>query len=363
MRRYWPREQKYDDLVKGPSATDIALQLVSVQSAQVAVDTAQATLDATVLKAPFAGTITAVGIAVGDNVGSATAAFTITNQDAIRVDLSVQEADYVGLKAGQFGVATFEALTGNTYVVRITFVNPTPTTTQGVVSYQVQAEILRAEQLQDPAVQQQVLQALSAAGSGLRTRTQGAPGGATGANGAPAAGRTPGAGFTPPAGFTPGQGDPARALRPAQAGQRPAGQRLVAPREAQGQLAAILAATPPTPGMNATVVIVKSVQSNLLLVPTSAVKTQGRAKYVVVKKDDGTTEDRTVVTGGADTTNTAITSGLTEGEVVVVGTTTATGTPRPARPLPRTNRAASRVDLAAAPIQGGGANNATGGVR
>ncbi|MEO8539497.1 MAG: HlyD family efflux transporter periplasmic adaptor subunit, partial [bacterium] len=193
-------QQKLDDLLKGPTATDVAQQQGAVQSAQITVDTAQVTLDSVTLVAPFAGTITAVGIAVGDTVSPSTAAFTITNTDAIRVDLAVQEADFVGLKAGQYGIATFTALTGYEYVVRITFVNPTPTTTQGVVSYQVQAEILRASQLQDPATQQAVVQALAAVGTGVRAggRTGGAPGtgaaaGITpGANGA--AGRTPGAG-------------------------------------------------------------------------------------------------------------------------------------------------------------------------
>ncbi len=342
--------QKYDDLIKGPAATDIALQQVSVQSAQVAVDTAQATVDATVLKAPFAGTVTAVGIAVGDNVGTATAAFTITNTEAIRVDLSVQEADYVGLKAGLYGIATFEALAGNTYVLRITFVNPTPTTTQGVVSYQVQAEILRADQLQDPATQQGVLQALSAAGTGLRSgRTQGAAPGATGANGTVAGGRTPPAGFTPGAG---GQRPPGTGQTPGAGGQAGPGAQAGA-----GPLLALLNAPSPTPGMNASVVIVKSIQANLLLVPTSAVKTQGQSKYVVVKKEDGTSEDRPVVTGASDATNTAIASGLTEGEVVVVSTASA------AAATARTPATTNQQGGGQVGPGGAGGNNATGGVR
>ncbi len=345
-------QQKYDDLVKGPAATDVAQQQASVDTARVSVETAQATLDAVVLKAPFAGTVTAIGIAVGDTVSAATAAFTIANQDAIRVDLSVQEADFVGLKAGQYGIATFEALSGYSYGVRITFVNPTPTTTQGVVSYQVQAEILRAEQLQDPATQQAVLQTLSASGSSVRagrgtagangSAASGTPGAFPGGAGAartpgagPGAGRTPGAGFTPPAG--------------GQAG---------GPGSAPG-LQALLNAPAPTPGMNATVVIIKSVQENLLLVPTSAIKTQAGTRTVTVKKDDGTTEERTVTVGGADSSNTAITSGLNAGEVVVLSSSAASSTAT-------ANRTVTTNQQGQFPggFQGGGpSNGATGGVR
>jgi multidrug efflux pump subunit AcrA (membrane-fusion protein) len=363
-------QQKYDDLVKGPTATSIAQAQVSVQSAQTAVDSAQASVDASVLLAPFAGTVTAVGVNVGDTVSAATAAFTITNEDAIRVDLAVQEADFVGLKAGQYGIATFSALAGYEYVVRIIFVNPTPTTTQGVVSYQVQAEILRANQLQDPATQQAVVQTLAAMGAGLRGARAGGganAGGTPSANGAAGTGgaggfaRTPGAGGangqnrpnasgTPRAGFTPRAGGP---------GAAGAGQ----PGGAPGGLQALLNAPAPTPGMNATVEIVKSIVPDQLLVPTTAVHTQGATKYVVGKKDDGTTENVTVTTGGSDSTNTAITSGLTAGQTIVVGTTTASTGSATAQRTATTGAQGGFAGGGFTGAGGNGRNSATGGVR
>jgi macrolide-specific efflux system membrane fusion protein len=78
--------------------------------------------------------------------------------------------------------------------------------------------------------------------------------------------------------------------------------------------------------MSANVVIVENVVENALLVPSAAVRRAGRQSTVTVAKPDGTREQRVVVTGGTDNTNTAITSGLTEGEKVVVGGTTAVPT-------------------------------------
>ncbi|MBK7726427.1 MAG: HlyD family efflux transporter periplasmic adaptor subunit [Dehalococcoidia bacterium] len=345
-------QQKYEDLVKGADAITVAQQQDAVRSAQLAYDTAKSAVDAVVLKAPFSGTITAVGIAVGDNVSASTAAFTITNTDAMRIDISVQEADFVGLAAGQYGTATFDALSGYTYVVRITAVNPTPTTTQGVVSYQVQAEILSSAQLSDPTTQQgasQALARLTGITRGARTGTGGAPGAASGTPGAagPNANRTPGAGGAGPQ-RTPGV-----------TGSGPTGQQGAGQGGASGILQALLTAPLPTPGMNASVTILKSISENVLLIPSTAIRSVGTAKSVTVKKEDGTTEARVIQTGATDGTNTIVTSGLTEGEVVVVGTTTAATSTTAVQ----TNPQQGGFQGGPPGATGGGGTGATGGVR
>ncbi|MGE3073716.1 MAG: HlyD family efflux transporter periplasmic adaptor subunit [Dehalococcoidia bacterium] len=371
-------QQKYDDLVKGPTAADVASQQQSVASAQSAYDTAKTALDAAVLKAPYAGTITAVGVAVGDNVSAATQAFTLTNTESIVVNLSVQETDFVGLEAGQYGTATFEALPDHTYIVKIVSVNPTPTTTQGIVSYQVEAVILSAADLQDTTTQQAALRAYTT----LNTSTTGF--GARGGAG-PNAGGTPGAGGRFGNGAnaqgTPGAGAPsaiqtARAgggfpgaertpVAGAQAGQAPGGNAPGGEAQGGGQfLQTLLNAPLPTPGMNATVVILKSVAENVVLVPNNAIRTAGTLKTVTVKNADGTTETRPVQTGATDGTNTIVTSGLSADDVVVLSTSTAVTTGG-------NNTTTNRGEFAPGFIIGGGpqsqgGNNgsgATGGVR
>ena len=48
-------------------------------------------------------------------------------------------------------IATFEALTGNIYLLKVTSVGTTPTVTQGVVTYPVQAMIMRTADIQKDA--------------------------------------------------------------------------------------------------------------------------------------------------------------------------------------------------------------------
>lgn len=81
------------------------------------------------------------------------------------------------------------------------------------------------------------------------------------------------------------------------------------------------------PGMSTDVEIVLSEAKNVLYVPTSAFRSDGNAKYVLVldvsKKQEGValTEDMfkkaPVVLGGSDTVSTEIKSGVSEGDVVM----------------------------------------------
>ena len=352
-------QQRYDDLLKGADATDVAQQREAVKSAEIGVETAQANLDAVSLRAPFAGTVTAVGVTVGDNVTAATAAFTITNTEAVRIDLNVQEADFVGLAAGQYGTATFDALEGYTYIVRVISVNPSPSTNQGIVSYQVQTEVLGPSALEDQATRTAALQALaSLSGQGLRGQLPaGGLAGATQGGAGPPASQTARAGGPAPAGGqAPGGGQgPGSRGTPGAGGFQPGGA------GATGALPQSITDAPtPTPGMTANVTILKTVVENALLVPNNAIRTTGAAKSVTVRKEDGTTEQRMVQTGATDGTNTVVMSGLAEGEVVVVSSTTATvsGAQQPTGQFP-----GGGGFIGGGGPGGGANNNATGGVR
>ena len=303
-------QAKLDQVNAGATSSDIALQSESVKQSQISLQQQQDAYDSLVLRAPYAGTVGAVAINVGDQAGLSTAAVTLTNPEGVRVDLTVSETDLSSIKQGQYGVATFDSLAGNFYLLKITGVSTTPTVTQGIVTYPVQAQILRGPDLAaNAAGLQQVAAALTTLGGGI-TRAAGAnaaggagQGGFQGGAGAQGgAQRTPGAA----AGRTPGAG-----------AQGAAG---------GGILASIANAPLPSPGMSASVTVVLSVTQDALLLPTAAIKRSGRTSVVSLKLPDGTIEQRTVTTGGTDSANTAILTGLVEGDVVQIGGTTASAT-------------------------------------
>ena len=80
-------------------------------------------------------------------------------------------------------------------------------------------------------------------------------------------------------------------------------------------------------GMTANATIITQQVNNVLYVPNRTIRNQNRQRVVEVEKADGTTEMRPVRVGLSNDTNTEITSGLSEGETVVVPNTTA-ATPR-----------------------------------
>ena len=74
-------------------------------------------------------------------------------------------------------------------------------------------------------------------------------------------------------------------------------------------------------GMSATCSVILQSVSQAICVPTEAVMTNGNEKYVVVVKDDGTTENVTVTTGISNDAYIQIITGLAVGQTVQMTTT------------------------------------------
>ncbi|HYM16043.1 MAG TPA: HlyD family efflux transporter periplasmic adaptor subunit, partial [Dehalococcoidia bacterium] len=296
-----------DQAYAGSTAAQIQAARSSVLQAQVSVANAQKGVDDTKLVAPFDGTVAALNIQVGDLAGassasgaSSTAAIVLNTPSRLVLNLTIAETDYPSVKAGDTGVVTFSALTGEAFPFVIDALGANPVTTQGVVTYQATAHLATGMQALE------ILRSMSSFG-GRGTRRA-----AAGASGTPGAATTPRAARTPQAAATPGASAP-------QGGGSPFG---------GGGVAQAIANQPqPAPGMSATATIIVDQRTNVVMVPLKAVQTKNRQSVVTVKNADGTTHDVTVTTGLSDATNTEITSGLTEGQTIEIpGAVTTTTT-------------------------------------
>jgi multidrug resistance efflux pump len=78
----------------------------------------------------------------------------------------------------------------------------------------------------------------------------------------------------------------------------------------------------PAPGMTAAISVTTSRTDNALVVPNRAIRRVGARATVTVKKADGTDEARTVTTGATNGTLTAVTTGLQDGEEVLISSAT-----------------------------------------
>jgi len=243
-------QQKLDQ-AKNPTATEqnpspavdavaVAQAKAAVNSAALAVSDAQKTLDATTLKAPAAGTLSAVNFAVGQTVGgggnsassssssssgngsSSSKAFaTLLDLDHMVVKVGFPEADAGKVAAGQPVTLTIDSLPGERLSGAVESIDTVSTVVSNVVTYNA-------------------IISFDSVPSGVK------------------------------------------------------------------------------PGMTANVSVVAASKDNVVSVPSAAISTAGGESTVKVRGADGRDEVRTVVTGLKGDGTTEITSGLQEGEQVVM---------------------------------------------
>ncbi len=127
--------------------SDVLGAELAVARAETALADAEEALREATLLAPFDGVVEAIEIEAGDGVSAAAVAFVLTDLDRIVVELTVTEGDLLDLEPGQVGLATFNAIDGVDYPVRVTSVSSLPVVDQGVVTYAVEAEVLPVSEL------------------------------------------------------------------------------------------------------------------------------------------------------------------------------------------------------------------------
>ncbi|MGD9597824.1 MAG: efflux RND transporter periplasmic adaptor subunit [Steroidobacteraceae bacterium] len=85
---------------------------------------AELQLSYTELRAPFAGTVAARFVRVGQDVSQGTKTFRITDPTPLKASVFVPERELVRLAPGQNAVAQIDALGGRTFPARVTLVSP-----------------------------------------------------------------------------------------------------------------------------------------------------------------------------------------------------------------------------------------------
>jgi HlyD family secretion protein len=121
------------DVPAGATGTD----LLKLEQAKLAVQTAQENLDAAKLTAPFTGTVTEVSGMLGDQVSPGTNAFRIDDLSQMKVDVQVSEVDINNVQVGQPATLTFDAIAGKVYTGKVLDVAQAGDTVQGAVNFTV----------------------------------------------------------------------------------------------------------------------------------------------------------------------------------------------------------------------------------
>ena len=298
---------KKDDLLSGPSENEIKLQELNIAKAKQSVNQAQETLTDMVLLAPFSGQIGAVNVSEGVWVTASTAAFSLVDLDSVGVDLTVSESDFIGLTPGDLGMATFDSIPDQPFIIKLANITSLPQITQGVVTYPAQAEFLSMRE---------AAEILPRLGSLMQ-----------GSSGSSVTGSGPGIGSE----------IDMQALRRCAAEQvgrevsspsdlTPSEMNLVREKCFSGSTTGGNSRTEstgtrvkPAIGMNASVTMLLEIKENVLIVPAQAIQSdKGREVVTLLGQDQMTTTSVPVRIGITNGDQTEIISGLEEGQVVLI---------------------------------------------
>lgn len=131
-------QRAYDRLKDGPNPSDVA-------AAEARVAAAQATLNLGRVTAPFAGTVTQVEAAPGDQVSAGQTAFRVDDLSSFLVDVEVSEVDINSVSLGQEVTMTFDAILGKTYNGKVVEVGQAGNLQSGVVDFTVTVQVTDAD--------------------------------------------------------------------------------------------------------------------------------------------------------------------------------------------------------------------------
>lgn len=131
-------QREWDRLKNGPDSQDIA-------AAQAKVDSIEASLAYTQIKAPINGTITDIKSMPGDLVNAGTVSFRIDDLSRQLVDVQITEVDINRVKLDQVARISFDAIQNKEYNGKVVEIAPFGTTVQGVVNFTVTVELTDAD--------------------------------------------------------------------------------------------------------------------------------------------------------------------------------------------------------------------------
>jgi HlyD family secretion protein len=127
-------EWEWERLKDGPDPDDIA-------AAEARIAAAEATLAQSYIKAPFSGTITAVEVMPGDQVGPGTIAFRLEDLSRMLIDVDISEVDINRVALGQTITLSFDAVLDKIYQGEVVEISLSGDVVQGVVNFNVTMEV------------------------------------------------------------------------------------------------------------------------------------------------------------------------------------------------------------------------------
>lgn len=130
----------------GSSTQDIAYQQSQLENARANVDYYQAQIEKTILRAPFAGTVTKIVPTLGDIISPNVSTISIIGSGKFLIESYVAEADIAKVKVGNMARVTLDAYgTDDLFEVKLIQIDISSTVLEGVATYKTTFEFTQED--------------------------------------------------------------------------------------------------------------------------------------------------------------------------------------------------------------------------
>jgi HlyD family secretion protein len=133
-----PETIKAQEAAVAQAQANLLSEQAQIKQAQAAVEQAAAQVEKTILRAPFAGLVTAKHITTGEIVGANATAISIISASALQIDAYVPEIDIVKIHLGDTAQVTLDPYGSTTlFPVTVIHIDPAETVIEGVSTYKI----------------------------------------------------------------------------------------------------------------------------------------------------------------------------------------------------------------------------------
>lgn len=141
---YQQAKENLKKLEQGPDTKQVRLAELQIKQAQLNLDQAQSNLSDAILEAPFAGLVAAINAQEGLQAPVNLPAFTLVDDTAFYIDITVDEIDIGKVVLGQPVGITLDAYPATILTGTVQSIAPAATTIGGIISYDVRVQLTDA---------------------------------------------------------------------------------------------------------------------------------------------------------------------------------------------------------------------------
>jgi len=120
---------------------DVLIQELKVAQARANADSFSASLEKSMIKAPFSGVVTVQDAKVGGAVSAGSPLISVVGQDAMYVEANISEIHIGKIMVGNPAVITFDAFSGEEFRGEVSYIEPGDVIIDGVVNYKIRVSL------------------------------------------------------------------------------------------------------------------------------------------------------------------------------------------------------------------------------